>query len=81
MPKPKLKKIGGCVGRNGYWGVYGFEFDACDNETVDIIFKGTTGRELNAGGHVDIPTFITEASKMLDKLGFIVVSKNTSRVI
>ena len=69
------KKIGGCVGRNGYWGVYGFELDLYDDDGIDIIFKSVRGTDLNAGGHVDASVFVPEAIKIFLKLGYSIVKR------
>lgn len=76
MSVSKLKKIGGGVGRNGYLNFTGMDFRVWKavNE-VDINFYGARNNRLNAGGHVDIETFLTAATKALDELGFIVASK------
>ena len=82
MPLQKLPKIGGGVGRNGYLSFTGMDFKVwkATNE-VDINFYGARSNRLNAGGHVNIEIFVTEARKALEELGFAVIKMNTSRVI
>jgi hypothetical protein len=82
MSQQKLPKIGGGVGRNGYLQFTGMAFKVWKSQDeVDIVFYGARYNQLNAGGHVNIATFLEEAKKALAELGYLVVSVNTSRTL